>query len=296
VTFVVLPNPPNSPLQIAAQQRGPAMTFAETMSGATASMTLRILRLGLNDGSPTAGPDPTFWISAGGPAEPVTLQPGKVFVLNQSETVVATAAYAAETFDVYRIDISVQRPGSAWSLQIQNNESQQRSFTAVVADTDDGARQPWIKAPSTLQLTAPQGTTQLVVGTVNVVNYGTGPLTIQPAGLSDPFALIPPDDVVPNSVGQLTIQYDPNKSGPKQQTLSIVTNDTTAGAQPDHNQVVAVSYQVTTRPPIWPPPPITLYPCKHHDECGNYEKPPFGDLCNTHGCGHPQSDHREEPW
>jgi hypothetical protein len=271
------------------------MTFAETVSGAPASMTLRVLRLGLNDGSPTAGPDPIFWISAGGPAEPVTLLPGKVSVLNQNDTVVATAAYAAEPFDLYRIAITVQRPGSTWSLQIQNNESQPRSFTAVVADTDDGARQPWIKAPSTLQLTAPQGTTQLVVGTVNVVNYGTGPLTIQPAGLSDPFAMIPPDDVGPNSLGQLTIQYDPNKSGPKQQTLNIVTNDMTANAQPAHNHVVAVSCQ-TPAPPPPPPPPPPYGACVHinADGCDMYLKPVFGTgPCRRQGCGHSLRDHEK---
>jgi hypothetical protein len=296
VTFHVLPDPPTAPVQIAALQRGPAMTFVETASGTPASMTLRILRLGLNDGSPTAGLDPGFWISAGGPAELVAVLPGKVSILNQNDAVVATAAYAEEPFDVYRIDITVQRPGSTWSLQIQNNENQQRNFTAVVADTDDGARQPWIKAPSTLQLTAPPGTAQPVTGTVNVVNYGTGPLTIQPTGLSDPFAVIPPpEDVVPNSLGQLTIQYDPNKTGLSQQTLSIVSNDTTAGAQPAHNQVVAVSYQTTAPPPPPPPPPpTTLFPCTHRDGCGNYSRPPFGGPCQTHGCGHPQSDHRAD--
>jgi hypothetical protein len=292
VTFLVLPQPPNAPLQVAALQRGPMMTFAETASGTPASMTLRILRLGLHDGSPTAGPDPLFWLSAGGPAEPVTLSPGKAFILNQNDAVVATAAYSAETFDVYRIDITVQHPGSSWSLQIQNSESQSRSFTVVVADTDADARQPWINAAPALRLTGTPGTGQLITGTVNVVNYGTGPLTIQPTGLSDPFAVIPPEDIAPNGLDHLTIQYDPHKNGATQQTLTIASNDQRAGAQAAHNQVVAVSYQTNTPPP--PPPPL-LRPCTHHDGCGNYEKPPFGNgPCKTQGCGHPESDHEHQ--
>lgn len=97
---------------------------------------------------------------------------------------------------------------------------------------------------------------RMVIGTVNVVNYGTGPLTIQPTGLSGPFVVIPPEDIVPSGIGQLTIQYDPSKSGPSQQTLTIVSNDTSAGTQAAHNQVVK------TGP------------------------------CANHGCGHEFSEHQ----
>lgn len=297
MTFHVLPNSPNPPLAVASLQRGPALPFPETCSGTPAVMTLRIARLGLFDGSPTAGPDPTFWLSAGGPPAPVTLLPGKVSVLNQTDTIVASAGYAVETFDVYRIDVTVQRPGSTWSLQIENNESQQRLFTAVVADTDAGARQPWINAPSALSLTGPAGSTQLVPGDLLVANYGTGPLTIQPSGLSDPFLVIPPEDIAPNGSGHLTIQYDPTKSGPRQQTLSIVSNDITAGAEASHNNAVAVSYkdQTPTPPPPPPPPPPFTRPCVNC-ACESYIPPPrpTEGPCTRRNCGHPGSSHPKQ--
>jgi len=296
VTFHVLPAPPSPPLAVAGFQRGSALTFAETSSGTPAVMTLRITRLGLFDGSPTAGPDPTFWLSAGGPAAPVSPQPGKVSILNQNEAIVASAAYSVETFDVYRIDVTVQRPGSSWSLQIENNEEQQRRFTAVVADTDAGARQPWINAPATLALTGPHGSALLVPGDLLVANYGTGPLTIQPTGLSDPFLVIPPEDIAPNGSGHLTVQYDPTKAGPRQQTLTVASNDSTAGAQASHNHVVTVTYKdLTPSPPPPPPPPPPgpqFGPCQLGCGCTGYlNRAHPGGNCQQPMCGHPAFDH-----
>ncbi|MGA9676982.1 MAG: hypothetical protein WBR28_17630 [Mycobacterium sp.] len=305
MSFQVLPNPQNAPLAVAGLQRSAAIAFGEAVSGTPAVMTLRIVRLGTFDGSPVAGPEPTFWLSAGGPATPASPLPGKASILNQNDTIVAEAGYSAETFDVYRIDVTVQRPGSTWTLQIENNENQSRSFTAVVAGTDAEARQPWIKVPPTLALTGAHGSTQLVPGDVLVVNCGTGPLTIQPTGLNDPFSVIPPEDIPPNGSGHLTIQYDPTKFDPtkpgsQQQTLSVASNDTTAGSQSAHNHVIAVSYKDTSPSPTPtpPPPPQEFGPCLHSDGCRMYHAPATPDgPCQTvlphtsQRCGHSGAEH-----
>jgi hypothetical protein len=288
MSFQVLPNPQNAPLAVAGLQRSAAIAFAEAVSGTPAVMTLRIIRLGTFDGSPVAGPEPTFWLSAGGPATPASPLPGKASILDQNDTIVAEAGYSAETFDVYRIDVTVQRPGSTWTLQIENN-----------AD----ARQSWIKVPPTLALTGPHGSTQLVPGDVLVVNCGTGPLTIQPTGLNDPFSVIPPEDIPPNGSGQLTIRYDPTKFDPtkpgsQQQTLNVASNDTTAGSQSAHNHVIAVSYKDASPSPPLPPPPQKYGPCLHSDGCLMYHAPATPDgPCQTvlphttQRCGHSGAEH-----
>lgn len=266
------------------------MSFTEPAT--STAMTLRIIRLGTFDGSPVAGPDPTFWLSAGGPATPTSPLPGKASVLNQNDAIVASAGYAVETFDVYRVDITLQHPGSAWTLQIENNESQQRRFTAVVAGTDDEAKQPWINAPSTLMFNVPQGSTQLASGDVLVVNYGTGPLTIQPTGLADPFTVLPPEDITPNGSGHLVVQYDPTKAGSTQQSLAIDSNDEQAGTAAGHNHVIAISFQHDSPPP--PPPPATTRPCQFNegfeggDVCTDYLPPAAGSEgpCRRAKCGH----------
>jgi hypothetical protein len=254
--FQVLPTPPDAPLTVPTGERGAAMPFTEASLGSPSVITIRVVRLAADLGFPTDNPpvDPILLLSAGGQAAAIPAQPSKLSIVDQNGATAGTAEYFAEPFDIYRIVLTVQRSGSrTWTLQIQNTDKQPRSFTAVVAGDDSDTQQPWINAAPTLEFKSDGSSPAILSGVIEVANNGTGPLTMLPIGLDDPYSVVPPDDIGPNSSGTIQIQYDPSKSGPQQQTLTINSNDPVVTVTPLHNWVVAVSYLKTT--PFPPPPP-----------------------------------------
>ncbi|MFZ0718369.1 hypothetical protein [Mycobacterium sp.] len=291
--FQVLPTPPDAPLTVPTGERSAAMTFTEASLGSPSVITMRVARLPADVDFPTDNPaeDPTFLLSAGGQAAVIPAQPSKLSIMDQNGATAGTAEYFEETFDIYRIVLNVQRSGSrTWTLQIQNGDKQPRSFTGVVAGDDSDTRQPWINAVPTLDFQSDEGASAVLLGSIKIANNGTGALTLQPIGLEDPFSVIPPDDIGPNSSGVIQVQYDPSKSGPQVQTLTVASNDTLASAASLHNDVVTVSYRKTA--PL-PPPPPTGRPCSHPDGCKQYAPPradPEGN-CEHSYCNHPGSAH-----
>jgi hypothetical protein len=284
MTFHVLPDQQATPLTVDKFQRSAPMTFSETVSATPPStMTLRILRVDDPNASASDVPDPELVLSAGGAPAVIPVGPASVSIADHNDTIVGTASYVTEPVDVFRIGVTVRHPGSTWTLQIQNPEDRRRLFTAVVADSDDDAQQPWIDATPELKFEAEKGSTAQLSNNVLVTNAGTGTLSVVPTGLTDPFLALPPNEIGPNGRGVVTIQYDPQKSGPRQQTLTLVSNDTTASTTVGHNSVVAVSYQ-----DFPPPEPAHSRPCLHDDGCLQYRGP---GNCRNVGCGHPDALH-----
>src|ERR1700737_822147 len=269
--FHLLPDPPTAPLTVAAHDRSSPVSFADLASGTPATMWLRVTRLGAHDCELAGGADPTFLLAAGGTATAVSTQSP---ITNGHGAEVAQASLEVVGVDVYRIQIDVLRPGSQWTVQFGNSNTLPCRFIAVVADNDDpdgsGAAQPWINLAREVTLQAGAAATSVITQVVSVPNYGTGPLSIQPGGLSDPFTVIPPaTDIAPNACGVLTIQFDPHKQGSHAQTYIVPSNDTAAVASFGHNKVVSVSVN-----PFDPTPPPTIRPCQVDDGCTDYEAPP----------------------
>ena len=289
--FQVLPTPPDAPLSVPSLERGVAMTFTEASVGSPPAITLRIARLPADLGFPTDNPpqDPDFLLSVGGSAAVIPQQPSKLSITDQNGATVATANYLPDTFDIFRIVITLLRPGSrTWTLQIHNNDKQSRNFVAVVAANDNDARQPWINVLPTLELTSDGSSSAVLSATIRVQNFGTGSLSMTPIGLTDPFSVAPPDDIGPNASGTLQIQYDPTKSGSLNQSLTVASNDDLASGTSGHNKTVTVSYRKKA-----PDPPAQNRPCLFNDGCLQFKAPrgnPEGK-CTDPRCGHPGVDH-----
>ena len=175
--FQVLPTPPDAPLTVSTGERSAAMTFTEASLGSPPAITLRVVRLAADLGFPTDNPpeDPIFLLSTGGQAAAIPAQPSKLSITDQNGATAGTADYFAETFDIYRIVLTVQRPGSrTWALQIENTDKQPRSFTAVVAGDDNGTRQPWIDAAPTLQFQSDGSSSAVLSGVIKVRQQRNG--------------------------------------------------------------------------------------------------------------------------
>jgi streptogramin lyase len=235
-----------APLKVPAGSQSNPQGFQELAGIVDGDLTmfLRLVKLG-GGCAPPGGPDPAIRLSAGGgPAVQVAMFPDAASVHDGQGNFVADALCEPRGDGVYRVRVFIARPGSAWQLQLGNQDAQARGFTWVVADNDQETRQPWIDLPPMVSFEAVIG--QQVTSSVRVANLGTGPLTI-----SDPKDFEPgpgfklttvPGPIKANDCGELQVSFtlvDPG--APLSAVYTATSDDTTAQQTPGHNRRVTLT-------------------------------------------------------
>jgi hypothetical protein len=245
MAFHVYPDPPTQPpLSV-----GPGLTGSATidlaLGAATGSRTIRLTMLG-SACTPPGGAAPTVKLAAmGGSTLTLGAFYDSVFV---GGTDVADARIVSEPSGVYRVDVQLYDLSvPAWTISFTNNDVTAHSFTWVTATSDSESLQPWINVtPNTLAYTALTGQSAIPLS-VQVANFGTGPLTIADApgaSLGSGFTLGPvvPGPLAPNTCSALQISFlAPAAAAQGSATYAVSSNDTTAQVSGQHNRLVSLA-------------------------------------------------------
>lgn len=283
--------PDSGPFTVRANSVSDTVQFDETDGLNTQLMILRISK-NVGGRSVSDSRDPTIFLSAGGgAATQITLSP--IGIPNPTGTKVARAFMTTEARDVYRVEIDMRQPGNSWGMNIHNSDGAERTFTCVVANSDDESRRPWMRVPSSVRFTSSSSDEQSI-GIVRIDNLGTGPLTVFLPKPPDGFQIISTltDDLQPNDTAEVAIA-GPGAANFPQSPAPVYT---ISGTDTLHKAIVTL---------LPPPhtnsrdgngngnglPPIETR-CHQCDVCMGYERPHFGDRCLTPGCGHPHSSHQ----
>jgi len=250
MVFRVFPSPPTAPLVVAGGGQSAFVPFQELAGGGTDDLTMFVRLVKLGSGcAPAGGADPRFRLRAGGgPAVDVAMFPNAAPVHDGQGNFVADVMGDAQGDGMYRVRVFISQPGSAWQLQIVNQDAEPHGFTWVVADNDREARQPWIDLPAAVGFEAFPG--QVVTNSVRAANQGTGRLTIGDAVGLRPgpgFELVGvPGPISPNGCGAVDIRFTaPSTPGSSSPAYTATSDDTTAQQAPGRNRRVTLN--ATTR-------------------------------------------------
>jgi hypothetical protein len=119
----------SAPLQLDAGESSDFLRF-ET-SGSDRMMLLRVVVFG-SDGARGAKPPPLIRLRADtGPAVAVTEFPNAQPIVGAENHIVGSATWMRKNFDVYLVQVSLDRPGSSWHIQIMNDDSDAHTFQVV---------------------------------------------------------------------------------------------------------------------------------------------------------------------
>jgi hypothetical protein len=279
MTFQVFPHTPAEPLKLASAETT-TQELPELAAGAPPTMYLRIVKLAA-ECRPSGGP-PTIRLAADS-GQPVEVAEGRpVPVLDRSGRQVALAELHAGAANVERITLELRRRGSAWTMEIENNDSEDRYFTWVVADNVDEANQAWIDAPKRLTFGAEAGSPVTV--TLRVANRGTGSLKVSVGGLAPDslFSIVGrPPGIAPSDCRDVLLEFaTPSKAGTYEDLYEVLSNDPLASLSPAHSNQVSLVANVL--PKIEPLP--ELNPCSMCDCPDFIHDPRQPNRC--HRCGH----------
>jgi hypothetical protein len=240
------PEGSTGPLTVEGGAASAFIAFAELAGGGADDLTMFIAVAKLGPGcEPAGGGEPRFRLRAsGGAVAQVARFPNAVTIKDDAGSAVADATYEARDDGVYLVRVFVIRPGSAWELQIANDDAEARAFTWVVADSAAGARRPWIDVtPAALAFDVMAGDEQTLPA--RVANRGTGPLRIADAVGFSPgagFALAAvPGPLDPNACGELQIRFTGAQAGTTSADYSASSNDAGASDAAGHNRRIALS-------------------------------------------------------
>jgi hypothetical protein len=241
------------PLPVAAGTAGPLVAFTERtgLDPATGRlvMYLRVVQI---DGDPAA-PPPGLGLAAGaGPASDVGT--ASTPVADGPGAPVALATRTDEADALTLVEVEVLQPGRPWQLQIVNRDSQHHRYVWVVADTDDGTRQPWLDLPTAaVALEVTVGETSPPQD-LPVANHGPGPLRLdEPDGtdLGAGFSLlsVTPRPIGANRTGTARVVFAvPAQPGQPATDHTFASNDPGAGAVAGHRNRVALTATVRLAP------------------------------------------------
>lgn len=260
MAFQVYPIPQTAPLNVVAAGTSPATAFSElaAVDPVTTLNTMFIRMVKLGTGCAASGPPhPRIRLRAGAgdlttvfdPVGPPVVAAGTSTPIfngpGGTGTEVANAIVSVEANDVYLIRVFIFQAGSAWQVEIRNNDLvNAHGFTWVVADADAPTQQPWIDAGTALAFNVI--TAQAVPLSFQVANLGTGALTVGDSvgfspGAGFAVTTVPPA-VNPNACGNVGITFTgPAVPGASAATYTVTSNDTTAQLAAGHNRRVALS-------------------------------------------------------
>lgn len=266
MAFEMYPAGVLNPLNLAnGASSSEAITEFITPSGGTVlsgdAMLIRLVMLDPSDlcSSPTVLPadHPTIELIPNGASATTIPLLNTTSAIMDGGTFIGTGYYAYETNGVFKIEVDFTAgvTGNSWEIRITNNAAGNREFVWVAGDSDSEISQPWLDISST---TSPAGelnydtligaqilTGQTVNHTLDIVNKGTGPLTISdtPGVIgSTNFEIISvPGPIDPHTCGEMVIAFNaPDDSGQSDETFEIGSDDSLALSNPAslHNRQV----------------------------------------------------------
>jgi hypothetical protein len=247
-------NPPTDPLTVAA---GATETITITQREGQSTLPdfyvkMMFIRVAVFGTPPATAPEISLQAGTGTPVVAVISPPRSVFNdLPPTNYVGDVQLIGAQQANVQLVRFGFQNNTTeTWQLKIKNKDANDRQFTVVVAGTEDETAQPWgaLSVPS-LALTSlvnrPGETSLRIEKTVQVANYGTASLNVQPFNppLAAPFELVTalPFTVDPGKSSDLTLRYTPPDTPHSDTTqVKLVANpaDPNPGTTGGHNAVL----------------------------------------------------------
>jgi hypothetical protein len=237
MTFHIYPDTPAGPLSVASGAKNPPISIAEPSGLAVGAIMFIRVAMSAQSCPTSSGTAPTVFLKAGAGLEKAVLLGGVTESYYNSATEIPANFVAAATMftdldNVFRVEVTLFKPGQNWQISIQNNDGSPRDFTWVVADSDADSKKPWISAPLSLDFDT---LGEILIGdsipnTLTVANKGTGPLQINDivGVLGAGFKIVAPlpGAIPPNGCGDVKITFDaPATIGEKTFDYSIGSTD-----------------------------------------------------------------------
>jgi hypothetical protein len=310
MSFRVFPDQLNAPMWLRGGTTSGFVAFDEMRSSLDGgSMFLRLVKLS-GACRPPGGPAPKILLRArtttGAPPDEngklIPQRPTTTPIVNRKGlgvAPVARASYEVRPMDVYLIQVDlIGSEVSDWGIKIANEDSVERGFTWVVADSAEQTEQSWINVGDSLAIkvdVAPGGRAS-GQESIQIANLGTGDLTLaaQPASASGRFTLGPlPSPIRPNSCGTLQITFEGIAANPDAaESLVLASNDPRADGSAEHNAEIALSGASRVLVPVEPQEPVERFPCKVRGcTCDDLLDPVQG-ICQRGGCHHAIGQHK----